>query len=105
MKKIVLIDNDLLIRKSWEFAATKSQITFNSFSSVAEFLKCADKFPIDSTVIYIDLELDDNLLGTVEAKKIYELGFPEIILATGNAPETIELPSYFLKIIGKRAPF
>ncbi|MFT6630600.1 MAG: FixJ family two-component response regulator [Bacteriovoracaceae bacterium] len=105
MEKYVLIDNDLLIRKSWEFAASKAGIDLTTFSSVSEFLNTAQSFPSASTTIYIDLELDDGLLGTIEAKKISDLGFPKIILATGHSSDSVILPSYFFDIVGKRAPF
>ena len=105
MEKYVLIDNDILIRKSWEFAASKAGIDLTTFSSVPAFIGTAQNFPTASTIIYVDLELDDGLLGTIEAKKISDLGFPKIILATGHSSDSVNLPSYFFKIIGKRAPF
>ena len=99
-----LIDDDLLIRKSWEFAAKKAKVNFQSFSSPAMFMDCCEHFPKDS-LIYIDQELSDGMLGTIEAKQIAELGFINLYLATGHDPITLEKPSYIIKITGKKPPF
>lgn len=103
-KSYVLIDNDKLIRMSWELSAKKENVNLSTFSCVDDFLKKSEEFIHDS-IIYIDHELDNNLFGTIEAKKIFDLGFYDIYLATGHSPSEINLPSYFKGICGKRPPF
>lgn len=102
--KIVLIDNDLLIRKSWEFAANKCATPFESFSCVDDFLS-SEASQNTNTIIYIDYELDDDVLGTNAAKVLFERGFTNITLATGHSSDEITLPDFFEGIVGKRPPF
>jgi hypothetical protein len=104
MKKFVLIDNDKLIRMSWEMAAKKSNSQLSVFSNADDFLKVADQYSKE-TYIYIDYELDDGKNGVEEAGRISALGFPLIYLATGYTGSDINLPKYILEIVGKRAPF
>ena len=99
-----LIDDDLLIRKSWEFAAKKADVKFQSFESVDDFIKASKTFMPES-LIYIDQDLGDGALGVEQAKKISDLGFHNIFLATGHDPDTIEKPTYIVKITGKKPPF
>jgi len=100
----ILIDNDSLIRKSWQMQAKKVGVELHTFSSVAEFLMSAASFNKES-LIYVDSDLDDGLLGEVEAKKIFDLGFFHIHLASGKLFNSDELPSYIQSAQSKRAPF
>jgi len=102
--QIILIDNDLLIRKSWEMAAEKSGHTLTTFSNVDDFIAISDKFPKE-TLIYIDYELDDGVKGDIEAARISEIGFKEIRLATGYTGSQLNPPSYILEIVGKKPAF
>lgn len=103
-KEYILIDNDLLIRMSWKFAAKKAEVQLTVFSSVEGFLAVAEKLNKGS-LIYIDLELDDGVMGDVEAQKLSLMGFKSIYLATGHDPKTLNKPNYILEIVGKRSPF
>ena len=104
MKTIVYIDNDMLMLKSWEFAARRKDVKLFLFSSVDEFLENHSEIPKDSE-IYIDSELDDGKLGEVEGIKIHDIGFEKLYLATGKDAEDVSLPDCFLGVVGKRAPF
>lgn len=103
-KEYILIDNDLLIRKSWEFAAKKAEVQLTIFSSVEGFLSMAEELDRRS-LVYIDLELDNGVMGDVEAQKLSQMGFKSIYLATGHDPKTLNKPNYILEIVGKRSPF
>jgi DNA-binding NtrC family response regulator len=100
-KKIIFIDDDPLILKSWEMSAQAKNITIHTFQSIDEFLK--NNFSKDIP-IYIDSNLSDNLKGEQESQKLFELGYTELFLATAHDPETIEKPQWIKEVIGKRFP-
>ncbi len=102
--KYVLIDDDLLIRKSWEMAAKKSNIQLLCCKDVAEFMSQLDGLAKDVS-IYIDLELGDGLIGTKESHKINDLGFENLYIATGHDPGHVDSPAFIKGIVGKRPPF
>ena len=104
MLDLILIDDDLLIRKAWEFAAKKKCKLIKTYASVDHFLSNKTNLDI-STPIYIDQELADGRLGIKESAKIADAGFLKIFLATGHNPSSIELPAYMSGIIGKKPPF
>ena len=102
--QVILIDNDLLIRKSWELQAKKENVNLTTFSSIQDFLDNSDKFS-HSVTIYIDSDLDDGILGEIEAEKIFNLGFKKLYLASGKSFTTKELPHYILSAESKRPPY
>lgn len=81
-KKMVLIDDDNLIHLSWEMCADKKQVDLASYFTIDDFLRDSDKFSKD-TAIYIDSNLKDGVKGEIESKKIFDLGFENLILASG----------------------
>ena len=104
-KKFILIDNDKIIRMSWEIAAKKAAINLSTFSNSQDFFEKESTFTSHNTIIYIDYELDNGVNGIEEAKKIFDLGYKEIFLATGYQGDDIVKPDYIKEIVGKRAPF
>lgn len=82
VKKMVLIDDDNLIHLSWEMGADKKQVDLASYFTIDDFLRDSDKFSKD-TAIYIDSNLKDGVKGEIESKKIFDLGFENLILASG----------------------
>ena len=102
----ILIDNDFLIRKSWEMAAAAADINLRTYSSVNEFLANPISLSLSKDcLIYIDLELDGGVRGDIEAKKLYELGHNNLYLATGHPANSLNKPHYIIEITGKRPPF
>lgn len=99
---IVLIDDDLLIRKSWEMAAKKADLGLSTYASVALFMKNSHE---KSDTIYIDHDLGDTKNGLEWAFELKAQGFNEIYLATGHNPENFSDTSAVKGIIGKRPPF
>ncbi|TXG77879.1 hybrid sensor histidine kinase/response regulator [Candidatus Dojkabacteria bacterium] len=81
-KKMVLIDDDNLIHLGWEMCADKKQVDLASYFTIDDFLRDSDKFSKD-TAIYIDSNLKDGVKGEIESKKIFDLGFENLILASG----------------------
>ena len=100
----ILIDDDELVRMSWEISAKKENIQFKAFSSVSEFLSEKENFSKKSE-IFIDSYLGENLMGEDEARKIYDLGFHNISLASGKDFENRELFPWIKKNQGKKVPW
>ena len=110
-KSAILIDNDPLVRLTWEKSALKCHITLRSFASVEAFLKKLHEAPEDfskDTPIYIDSHLDDGIRGEEEAENLYKLGFTTLFLETGLPAEKWNndpCHQYIKKIIGKAPPW
>lgn len=81
-KKMVLIDDDKFVHSSWELGADKKQIDLFTYFTIDDFLKESEQFSKD-TAIYIDSNLKDGIRGEIEAKRIYDLGFENLTLASG----------------------
>lgn len=81
-KRMVLIDDDKFVHSSWELGADKKQIDLFTYFTIDDFLKESEQFSKD-TAIYIDSNLKDGIRGEIEAKRIYDLGFENLTLASG----------------------
>lgn len=81
-KRMVLIDDDKFVHSSWELGADKKQIDLFTYFTIDDFLKESEQFSKD-TAIYIDSNLKDGIKGEIEAKRIYDLGFENLTLASG----------------------
>lgn len=100
----ILIDDDALARATWKIAAGRKGKTFRSFATTADFLK--DAPAIDrQTPVYVDSELGDGVKGETEALKIHALGFGEIYLATGHAPQKFAGLAHLRGVVGKEPPW
>ena len=102
--KVILIDNDTLMHQLWALSCKKKGLDFYAFFTVDEFLTSEHKTDL-SCEVYIDFDLGNGLTGDQESKKLFDLGFESIILATGHHPSEIHQPQWIKKIIGKRPPF
>lgn len=101
---IILIDDDEMMRSTWEFAADAASLkiaTYSSFDRLQEELGQYKK----STFFYIDSHLSDNINGQDYAKKLYDLGYHNLHLTTGYS--TIDITKFYWlrSIIGKEPPF
>lgn len=98
----VLIDDDKYIRLSWEYFAKNAKKEIRTFSSVDNFFELSGS--INKTCpIYLDL----NMHGEKSTKfidQIYDLGFTNIILATGEDLGEGTLPNHVQGISGKLPP-
>ena len=81
-KRMVLIDDDKFVHSSWELGADKKLIDLFTYFTIDDFLKESEQFSKD-TAIYIDSNLKDGIRGEIEAKRIYDLGFENLTLASG----------------------
>ncbi len=105
MKKgIILIDDDTLVHMTWNLKAKVAGVQLYTFFTAQSFLD-SEKDYDRSCVVYIDGNLGNGKRGEVESKKIFDLGFKEIHLATGEEPDSINKPTWIGKIQGKTPPF
>lgn len=81
--------------------ANSKNNTLHGYYSVDDFLKDADKFASE-TPIYIDSILGNGVRGEVESKRIYDLGFHQLFMATGA--KLTNLPSWIQGQQDKRYP-
>lgn len=102
--KVVFIDDDPIMHLGWDMEARNHAIDLHCFSSVDAFLAVAGDFS-HNTKFYIDSNLGENLKGEIESKKIYDLGFTELYLATGYSPKDIDRPDWIKGIRGKKPDF
>lgn len=100
----VLIDNDKFIHYSWSIKAKEKRVKLHHYYSINEFISNADQVPKNSD-IYVDSDLGQSLPGEIESKKIFELGFRNIILATGFNDKDLKTTPWIKSIINKSPPF
>jgi|GEM_PF-2132422 len=100
-----LIDDDPLVRMTWEFAAKDSGSSILTFESFEHFDENAHAISRE-TPISIDMNLDNGIQGTDVAVKVHRMGFEWIYLATGYEAEGIEgVPSCVVAVRGKDPVF
>lgn len=99
-----LIDDDSqLIHKIWGAMAKEKHLQIMMFTTPQEFRSVADK--IDRlTPIYIDVSLGEGIRGTDFAYEVHKLGFVEINLATGYGQDSIDVPPFIRRVVGKDFP-
>lgn len=100
-----LIDDDPLVRLTWEFAAKDSGSSILTFESFENFNKSAHNI-CKETPVSVDMNLGNGELGTDVALKLHKMGFKWIYLATGYESEGIEdVPSCVVAVRGKDPVF
>ena len=100
---LVLLDDDELIRLSWE---TKAKLENKKILVVASFKELETKLSnIQSlTKFYIDSELGNGPKGEEIAKNLYDLGYKELYLCTGHSPAQFKNIYWIKGIQGKHFP-
>ena len=98
--KIILIDDDRLVRFNWAQHCNKKGLPFSGFQSIEEFIFSSSAFEKE-TKIYIDSNLGDGILGEVESEKIFNLGFLNLYISTGYEKNSIVKPSWIKEIYSK----
>lgn len=100
----VLIDDDELARATWRMAASRSGKRLRVFATPAEFFQAAAA--IDRrTPVYVDSELGAGVQGGEESRRVHEMGFSEVYLATGHEPGKFAGLSHLRGVIGKAPPW
>jgi signal transduction histidine kinase/CheY-like chemotaxis protein len=100
----VLVDDDQLVHLTWKLAAESKGIRLGAFSSGTEVLAAAKDLP-RRTPIYLDYDLGDGVEGTKIAQDLHALGFRELYLATGRAPDSALRRPWIKRVIGKEPPW
>jgi anti-sigma regulatory factor (Ser/Thr protein kinase) len=101
---LCLIDDDTdLIHAVWASVASSKGLKIKMYSNSQEFM--ADAAMIDRrTPIYVDVSLGNGVSGIDVAHDIHKLGFTEINLATGYQAESMAIPPFIHRVVGKDFP-
>lgn len=102
--KSILIDDDKLIHWMWGIEAKKAGVELECFFSVESFLSSCKEISTDS-VIYIDSDLGNGIKGEKESRKIFDLGFQKIYLATNYEADQVDKPNWIIEVRGKKPNF
>lgn len=104
-KEIIFIDDEELNREAWLIAARTKKIKLYCYADADAFLQ---GFPVPKfdLLIFIDLNLKDGRSGLSEAKRLFQLGYKEIYIATGNSSkEVLSSYPYIKGVFGKSPPW
>lgn len=100
----VLIDDDALARATWRMTAERSGKRLRAFATAAEFFQAAGA--IDrQTPVYVDSDLGEGVRGEEESRRIHELGFAKIYMATGHPPSAFSGHAHLAGVVGKKPPW
>lgn len=102
--KLILIDDDKYIHNAWATSAKEKDIILFSFRSVKEFLEQSESFQT-SIPVFIDSSLGEPESGEELSRKIHDIGFNEIYLATGFSNPDISNYPWIKSAIDKSPPF
>lgn len=104
-KWTILVDDDALIRLTWESKAKLKSVPFKSFATSEELLTHLSEFEKNS-VFYLDLEIKgSSLTGDLLAKKLKEKGYEELYLASGHEVVAPVILASFKGQHSKKCPF
>ncbi len=99
----ILIDDDALIHLMWNEMCKYIHKDVRCFYSLEEFLKNSSDLSRE-TPIYIDFNLSEKISGVQVAESLFEIGFKNLFLTTGNDPRSIQSSPIIKGIIGKYPP-
>lgn len=100
----VLLDGDPLVHLTWKLAAKSRGASFTGYRTAAELLAAAASLPKDAR-IYLDSQLGGGQRGEDVAKELHALGFRDLYLATGRAPESLPPMPWLRGVVGKAPPW
>lgn len=102
-KHYILIDDDELVRMTWQFKAGAAGVSLRAFSSVEDFLKAKESVSKES-LVYLDCDLGKGVRGEIVARDIFDEGFRNIYLATGEELKDLDFDKNIIKGVGGKAP-
>ena len=101
----VHLDDDRYLRRPWKKAAEKAGLQLLSVANESDLMKEIQKVD-KSAKFYIDESLGDNHIpGHIVAKKLFDLGFKNLYLATGYGPDKFSDLKYLSGVVGKKPVF
>lgn len=102
-KSLVLIDDDVWVRKAWEVAAKKQGYEVQSFATREEFIRHKTIACLEQP-IFVDVYLGDDTGGIDLAKELIAQGYRRVYLATGLEIEHLDEASGLAGVVGKDFP-
>lgn len=100
----ILIDDDELVRLTWESKAKKNNIALTTYKSMEEFNLNKANIAKD-TKIFIDSDLGNGVKGETLAITLNSEGFTNISMATGYEKNAFNHMTFLKGVITKTAPF
>lgn len=97
---IILLDNDPLVRMTWEMKAKQKKKTILSLASASELWAMLSELDKEN-VFYIDVHLSENENGEQVTKELFNLGYLNLYLATGHAPDQFPHITWIKGVVGK----
>jgi signal transduction histidine kinase len=97
---IVLLDDDQLIRLTWEMKARKNNKSILCFASTIELWANLDKLDKNS-IFYIDVHISEIENGEDISKELFKLGFLNLYLATGFEADQFAHVTWVKGVVGK----
>lgn len=104
ISNIVFIDDDEMMRITWTFAAEQAGKSISTYSSFDEFISEIDEYN-ESTTIYIDSDLGNNIKGEHCAKLLFDKGFTDIHVTTGYSKDRFGHMPWIKTIVDKDPTF
>ncbi len=103
MYDAILIDDDNIIRTTWEFYAHSKLKKLKTFSDPSLFI--SEIYLYNKEIkIYIDSNLHNNQKGEILAQELYHLGFNNLFLTTGYEPSIFSKYTFLKGILNKEPP-
>lgn len=100
----ILLDDDELVRLTWEHLAKKHNQTLFTFSNSDELFKNLDSFGKNST-FYLDSNLGKGIKGENIGLVLYQKGFINLYLTTGYKAEDFKDLAYIKGVKDKSPPW
>ncbi len=101
--KVVLIDDDILVRTAWKLSLSRQGVALETYASPADFEMNHARYP-RSVRLYIDFELGTGKTGADFATEYAQKGFSEIYLTTGHTTEALSANAHVKGVVGKMPP-
>ena len=100
---VVYIEDDHILRKGWELKAKKQNIKLLTLEKTSHFFDHIELINKETTKIYIDHELKENILGFDFAVKLMKLGYKNLFIVSGHDQNHFKnIPG--IKIMSKSCP-
>lgn len=100
---LILLDDDELIRLSWDHSAKKQNRKIACYSKSSDLMSEINNIS-KATPIYLDSELGEDKKGQDIALELFKLGYTNLILCTGHSPDHFKDMPWITKIQGKNYP-
>jgi signal transduction histidine kinase len=102
-KRVVFIDDTPFNHYFWEMSAEKNNIKLDRFFDIDEF-KLFSHFYNKKSLLFIDSQLGEDLLGEEESQELANMGFSELYVHSGNI-STVKKTEHLKGVIDKVPPF